>query len=445
MKAGLNPQNHDGYNVWEMPLSSPIVLRNVRKLKQLIDIGADVNSRFRCGDTPLVVACRLRCVSALQELVKAGADVNLKGKYFSPMFSAITTGDVSMVKELVNAGADVNLNAPLNYACENGYVSVVRELVKAGADVNLQSEGHSPLTTACARGNVEMVEGLLKAGADVNIQEENSNTPLIAAVRNGCLSMIKCLLKHGSSFVTPVVDIDVSAVYRALVLNKSDIVNYFIQEQNKIDAGQYTGNVHLFNCLVDIRHAGVKLDSRDDVVVTDTSVLCIYGESELLKTFRSGGCDALRNLLGMGMDVNQSIQLYGICNDVRPLLYTMIDGYGVCNRTEKVKILLDAGADINIRVRYGKDDSVINRWQHRKYDPALDKWRYRKYDPVLDWWKYREYDSLLDGEGVSVLERTRQIVFSESRKEWNIWGINRVKEYERVMCLIKKHVRRYSV
>jgi hypothetical protein len=87
-------------------------------------------------------------------------------------------------------------------------------------------------------------------------------------------------VEHGADVVTQVVDIKVSAVYRALILNKPDIVIYLIQEQNKVSPGKFTGNSHLFNCLVDIRHAGVTTDSRDDVVVTDRSVWCMDSEGD---------------------------------------------------------------------------------------------------------------------------------------------------------------------
>jgi hypothetical protein len=200
---------------------------------------------------------------------------------------------------------------------------------------------------------------------------------------------------------------EVSAVYTALILNKPDIVKYLIQEQNKISPCQLTGNVHLFNCLVDIRHAGITTDSKDDVVVTDRSVWCMdrYSEGDVWRTISVGDCDSLRHLLCVGLDVNQSIQLYDIISksDVIPLLYTLIDEWDVSDRTEKVRMLLEAGADVNVRVRY------------------------------------KSYDSVLDREGMSIVERTRQWVcqYSESG--------HTVLKYKKVVNEVKKYVRRYSI
>jgi hypothetical protein len=205
----------------------------------------------------------------------------------------------------------------------------------------------------------------------------------------------------------------VSVIYRALILNKLDIVKYLVQTQNKISPGQYTGNVHLFNCLVDIRHAGVTTDSRDDVVVTDRSV---WGMESVLgdvwRAISMEDCDVLRHLLCVGLDVNQSVRLYDTDSesDVRPLLYTLSDdeSWYVRHRTERVRILLEKGADVNVRVRY------------------------------------RKYDSVLDMEGVSVLERTRRRVCEYSNSK-DRCDRDRVTKYKRVMSEIKKHVRRYSV
>jgi hypothetical protein len=182
-------------------------------------------------------------------------------------------------------------------------------------------------------------------------------------------------------------------------------VKYLIQEQNKISPGQYTGNVHLFNCLVDIRHAGVTTDSRDNVVVTDRTVWCMDRGGDLWETFRWGDCDVLRHLLCVGLDVNQSIQLYDRYShsksDVTPLLYILIDAWIIRDRTERVRMLLGAGADVSVRV------------------------------------KYKEYGSVLDREGVSVLERTRRLVCKYTE--------NRAPEYKSVMREITKHVRRHSL
>ncbi|XP_056008710.1 uncharacterized protein LOC125661395 isoform X2 [Ostrea edulis] len=400
-------------NGWEnTPLMAACKGGDISIVKELVKAGADVNLQNILGDTPLITACQGGHISIVTELVKLGADVNPQNRVDTPLITACRRGHITIVKELVKLGADVNPqnrlgDTPLIDACQGGHISIVKELVKAGADVNPQNRGNTPLIAACQRGHISIVKELVKLGADVNVQNRLGDTPLIAAVRQISLSVVKYLVEHGADWVTQVVDIDVSAVYKALILNKPDIVKYLIREQNKILPGQFNGNMHLFNCLVDIRHAGVKTDSRDDVMVTNRSVWCMDEEGDLWKTIKWGDCDVLRHLLCVGLDVNQSMQLYNINSksDVRPLLYTLIgyEWYAVKYRTEKVGILLGAGADVNVRVRY------------------------------------KECDSVLDREGMSFLERTRRQMFEHSHIEYL------KQDYKSVMCEKKEHVRRHSV
>ncbi|XP_056006706.1 uncharacterized protein LOC125658404 [Ostrea edulis] len=445
VKAAADVNLQGNYRNTPLIAASACKRGHVSVVKELVKAGADVNLQGNYRNTSLIAACKRGHVSVVKELVKAGADVNLQGADVNlqtnsilektPLITACKGGHVSVVKELVKAGADVNLqdregNTPLIAACEGGHVSVVKELVKAAADVNLRNKySDTPLIAACKQGHASVVEELVKSGADVNLQKRGRNregdTPLIATVRQGSLSTVKYLVQHGADLDTQVVDINVSAVYTALILNKPDIVKYLIQEQNKITPGQFNGNAHLFNCLVYIRHAGVKTDSRDDVVVTDRSVWCMYRWGDLWRTIFKGDCDALRRLMCLGLDVNQSIQLYDIFHsksDVRPLLYTLIneEHIYVLHRMEKVRMLLGAGVDVNVRVRYSE------------------------YDSVLDRVRYRKYHSVLDREGVSVLERTRRLVSECSKSEYSLYR-DRLPEYKRLMCEIKEHVRRHSV
>jgi ankyrin repeat protein len=378
------------------------------------------------GGHALTAACEKGHMSMVEELMKAGADVNIEGNFLNtPLIAACEGGHVTIVKELVKAGADVNLQSrlqtPLILACKGGHMSVVKELVKAGANVNIQDMwGNTPLISACEGGHLGVVEDLVKIGADINLQV-GGITPLIAAVKDSSLSTVKCLVDHGADVVTQVNDFSKSIVYIALMLNKPHVVKYLILEQNKSSPGKFIGNAQLFNCLVEIRHAGVTTDCGDDVVVKGRSVwwldmwedmFCTKRGVDVLQTIRLGHCDVLRHLLCLGLDVNLMKELccmdfdsdfMGFDTAIKPLLFILIDEF-VRYKTEKVRILLEAGADVNARVMY------------------------------------REYRSVLDRKGVSVLERTRRLVSQYSKN-----CEDKASEFKRVMCEIKKHLRRHSV
>jgi ankyrin repeat protein len=337
------------------------------------------------------------------------------------------SGDVHTIRVLLRYVCKESINkciydTPLTAACEGEHVGVVKELLKAGADVNLKGRwGDTPLIAACKGGRCAIVvKKLVKAGANVNLKGRWGNTPLIAAVSESSLSTVKCLVEHGADLGTQNANSNVSAVYRALILNKRDVVEYLILEQNKTNPDKFAGNVHLFNCLVDMRHAGVKTDSRDDVVVTERPVWYVDSDRDVWRTINVRDCDVLRHLLCVGLDVNLSIQVNydGGKSYVRPLLFSLIDVPFVTHRTEKVRILLEAGADVKFRMRYSKYDSV----------------------------RYETSGSVLDMEDVSVLERPRRLVCGYGDSKYVIpWAKFIVPEYTRVMSEIKKHIRRRSI
>jgi ankyrin repeat protein len=377
-----------------------------------------INRRDHSRYLPLTIACKEGHADIVKDLVKAGADVDRQEVLWpgTPLMAACANGHVNVVKKLLKFGADVNLFTPLIFACQEGHVSVVKELVKAGADVNLRSEwGCTPLIAAFLGDHASVVKELLQAGA--RFWCNHKNVSFIAATCS--LSTIKCLVEYGEpsgwiNQINKVDDIDLSPVYKALILNKLDVVKYLVQEQNRISPGKFIGNEHLFNCLLNIRCSGVKTDTKDDVIATDRSVKCwlIYGEGSLVSTIRQGNYDDLRRLLCLGLDPNQWIQLYNEAGatDAKPLLYALIDGN---DTTEKVRILIESGADVNVRV------------------------------------KYTECESLLDNDGVSVLERTRQLCETENSLISERFQIPLcmvpVSKRNRAMCEIKKHIRRYSV
>jgi hypothetical protein len=61
-----------------------------------------------------------------------------------------------------------------------------------------------------------------------------------------------------------------------------------------------------------------------------------------------------------------------------------------------VRLLLEAGVDVNIRMKYRDYSSELHKW------PVVNR--------VNALVRYELYDSVLDREGVSDLERTRRLV-----------------------------------
>lgn len=122
----------------------------------------------------------------------------------SELTAAIKTDSADTVRTLIRRSADVNAperdgTTPLQWAIYNEKPEVVELLLNADADVELANrEGMTPLALAAMSGNPVIVELLLDAGAGVNTPLLNGETPLMMAARTGNVETIQLLLDRGA-------------------------------------------------------------------------------------------------------------------------------------------------------------------------------------------------------------------------------------------------------
>lgn len=122
----------------------------------------------------------------------------------SELTAAIKTDTADTVRTLIRRSVDVNAperdgTTPLQWAIYNEKAEVVELLLDADADVELANrEGMTPLGLAAMTGNPVVVELLLDAGAGVNTAMLNGETPLMMAARTGNLETIQLLLDRGA-------------------------------------------------------------------------------------------------------------------------------------------------------------------------------------------------------------------------------------------------------
>ncbi|KAI9785157.1 MAG: Set3 complex subunit with deacetylase activity, meiotic-specific repressor of sporulation proteins [Geoglossum umbratile] len=86
-------------------------------------------------------------------------------------------------------------------ACASGDLkSVQLQLKERPEDKNLpDNAGNTPLQIASLEGHVDVVEALLQAGCDVDCRNNEKDTPLIDAIENSRLEVVKLLLKYGAN------------------------------------------------------------------------------------------------------------------------------------------------------------------------------------------------------------------------------------------------------
>ncbi len=122
----------------------------------------------------------------------------------SELTQAVMDGNLDSVERLIRQHVDVNAierdgtNA-LQWAIYYENNAIVRSLLNAGADPEAPNrEGMTPLVLAAMSGNVQVVEMLLDAGAGVNHTLANGESPLMMAARTGNLETMQLILDRGA-------------------------------------------------------------------------------------------------------------------------------------------------------------------------------------------------------------------------------------------------------
>jgi ankyrin repeat protein len=211
---------------------------NVKRLKDLLDAGADPNTRDRAGQTPLFVASETGHKEAVNLLLERGAAPTNRYGY---LLRACGNGHKELVRVLLESGAVADVcneegYTPLTLAAKGGHTEVAELLVKSGVPFHSKDyKGRSALTTACVndrthftehflemeptspgansrvdeavieaadQGAPECVAILLKHGAAVDTKDADGETPLMKACQKGHTSVARILLERGANVNT---------------------------------------------------------------------------------------------------------------------------------------------------------------------------------------------------------------------------------------------------
>uniref|UniRef100_A0A7C1CFG8 Zinc-ribbon domain-containing protein n=1 Tax=Thermofilum adornatum TaxID=1365176 RepID=A0A7C1CFG8_9CREN len=121
-------------------------------------------------DKELIKAVKSRDIKKVKELLEKGANPNAK---------------------------DGDEKTPLHYAAEKGSVDIAKLLINKGANVNAKScDGFTPLHVAAMKGNLPVVELLLESGADPNAIDKYGKTPAELAHKEGYTGVAELIKEY---------------------------------------------------------------------------------------------------------------------------------------------------------------------------------------------------------------------------------------------------------
>jgi ankyrin repeat protein len=301
---------------------------NVAAIKSLIEQKADVNAPGPDGTPPLYWAIQSDDLATAQLLIRAGADVKGPNRYgITPIQIAAGSGNVAMIRALLDAGADPNTIDPANQtalitAVRSGELEAVRVLLERGAKVDWAEPtyGQTALMFGVREASPAVVDLLIKNGASVRARTRTgptpafrpanppgggshgvgivrsglpergnrqpipgSMTPLLYAVRDGKLAVVKLLVAAGSD-VNEVEANDISALLLAIGNDRMDVARFLIEKGADLNHADWYGRTPLWQA-VEVRNMDLDSSSYKNYVENREEIL------ELIQTMLERGAN----------------------------------------------------------------------------------------------------------------------------------------------------------
>ena len=258
-------------------------------------------------------------------------------------------GHIETVRYLVGL-KDVDVNhkcddgwSALDSAVEQNHADVLQVLIDAGADIDAKdSKGHSPLLMASGwSGNLQLVKILVETGAGARVTDNEGNTCLILAAYFGHTETVRYLVGLPQVDLNHVDNTGCTAVLNAAEEKHADVMGVLIDAGADIEIRDGDGLLPLHlacrSGALDVVKLLVRAGTMHD---TDNA-----GWTCLMYASEHGHTETARYLVGLPeVDMNDS------SNRGSTALHRAV----LRKRSDVVKVLLDAGADVEAKDSKGR-------------------------------------------------------------------------------------------
>ena len=134
-----------------------VAWRDIEKISDSLDKGADINVTNELGETSLIEASMNNYTDIVELLLERGANPDFRGKGgYTALITACVVGHLDSVKLLFEGGANIDITeerglTALDFAEDRGYDDIANLLKKAGA--TMVSNASSPCCWTCIQAS----------------------------------------------------------------------------------------------------------------------------------------------------------------------------------------------------------------------------------------------------------------------------------------------------
>lgn len=343
-----------------------------------LQAGAEINGRDERGRTAVMAATHANQVETVRALIEAGADINIRDdRLDNPFLYASAEGLHEIVRLTIDANADTSLTnrfggTALIPAAERGHVEIVRELLtRTDVDVNhVNNLGWTALLEAVILSDggarhQEIVRLLIDHGANIEIPDNNGTTALEHARARGFWEIEQILFAAGqrrdADLILAADRGDVETV-RQILAQGASVHAQDEQGRTALIAAAYGNHLAVAELLIRL---GADVNRQDRTQQSAYLISTSEGYLDLLRLTLQAGADvhSLDSYNGTGLIraadrghveiirelLKTDIRIDHINNlGWTALLEAIILGDGGPRHAEVVRLLVEAGADVNL-------------------------------------------------------------------------------------------------
>jgi ankyrin repeat protein len=308
-------------------------------------------------NTQLITAAKEGDASRIQALLAGGANIDARDgeRGATALLWASSRGHIDAVTALLRKGANVNATTKdgataLMLAAEAGHQEVIKALLAARSDVNAKNvTGQTALIAASDMGRVEIAEYLLSNKADANVKDTNGQTALFYASAAGHTRVVQGLLAKGAEVNTKSI-MGTTALMAASLNGHREIVQSLLAAGADVNARNNNGWTAIM---------GAEQRGHAEIVQILVSAGAKAGAppappkgEAMLEAAKTGDLDKIKSLIQAGESPHLRGNVKGVNfgGELMPLKdTTALHVAAVSAQLEAVKLLLAAGADINLK------------------------------------------------------------------------------------------------